>query len=237
MQNWTYNEFKHCGVDYSDAGQVAKYEDRHRRFRNFDNEFTGMLDFTGLNDTSGMTVIDLGCGTGVFPVLASKRFKKVYAVDVSEVMLGHARGKAKEAGVSNVEFVNAGFLTYEHKSGQADLVMTKAALHHLPDFWKQVALLNMNRMLKTDGILYLHDVVFHFEPAEYAGKINGYLAHFEKLAGAGFTKEVETHIKDEYSTFGWVLEGMISKAGFSIEKSRTSDGFMTEYSCRKVKEL
>lgn len=31
--------------------------------------------------------------------------------------------------------------------------MTRVALHHLPDFWKQVALLRMNAMLKMGGML------------------------------------------------------------------------------------
>jgi hypothetical protein len=43
-------------------------------------------------------------------------------------------------------------------------------LHHLPDFWKQVTLLRMNRMLKTGGLLYIFDVVFDFAPEEYIPK-------------------------------------------------------------------
>lgn len=48
----------------------------------------------------------------------------------------------------NIEFIQSGFLTYEHQSEPVDLIFTKAALHHLPDFWKQIALLRLNQMLK-----------------------------------------------------------------------------------------
>lgn len=115
-----------------------------------------------------------------------------------------------------------------------DVIITKAALHHLPDFWKQIALCNMNSMLKRGGILYLFDVVFHFHPSEYQEKIRPWIQEFESKAGQGFTQEVEIHIRDEYSTFHWILEGMLHKAGFKVEQMRTHDGFLTEYHCIKT---
>ena len=56
-------------------------------------------------------------------------------------------------------------------------------------------------------------------------------------AGTKFKDEVETHIREEYSTFSWILEGLIERAGFKIEKSRTADGFITEYHCVKVEDI
>lgn len=44
----------------------------------------------------------------------------------------------------------------------ADLY-SRYALHHLPDFWKALALLRMARMLRVGGILRLSDVVYRFE--------------------------------------------------------------------------
>jgi len=93
-------------------------------------------------------------------------------------MINCARNKAQKQGITNIEFINAGFLSYEHKFELADIILSKAALHHLPDFWKQIALLKMNKMLKMDGILYLFDIVFHFPPSEYEEKINNWISHF-----------------------------------------------------------
>jgi putative AdoMet-dependent methyltransferase len=237
MNPWLFDETRHCGVDYSNNAQAQGYDSRHQKFRDFEKEFLAMLEFIGRENTQEKTIIDLGCGTGATAIHASQNFKKVYAVDISEPMILQARQKAEADSIKNIEFVNAGFLSYEHKDTPADVLMTRAAFHHLPDFWKQIALLKMNRMIKMEGVLYIFDVVFGFEPAEFKTVIENWISYFELKAGKEFRKEAETHIRDEFSTFSWILEGMISKAGFFIEKSRTVDGFTTEYCCKKIKEV
>ena len=236
MNNWLYNEFKHCGVDYSKAEEARVYDDRHQKFRNYEKEFNEMIQFLGLQDTEDKIIIDLGCGTGATALLATGRFKSVYAVDVSGAMIARAREKL-DHDAANIQFVQAGFLSYEHQGEPADLVITKAAFHHLPDFWKQVALLRINKMVKVGGLLYIHDVVFQFDPRDYAGKIDSWISGLAKVAGEEFRSEIETHIRDEHSTFGWVLRGMLEKAGFTVEKCRSNDEFVTEYACRKISEV
>ncbi len=237
MTKWIYDEYKHCGVDYSNEKQAENYDTRHQKFRDFKKEFNAMVEFLSLKDTQNYSMIDLGCGTGAALIYAAKIFKKVYGIDVSDVMIKQAKKKAENEKIQNIEFINAGFLTYSHKDEPADLLITKMAFHHLPDFWKQVALFKMNRMLKNGGILYIFDVVFNFDAMEYETKINDWISGLELKAGEKFKEDIETHIKNEYSTFNWILEGMIQKAGFNIEKSRTGDGFITEYHCIKVDEV
>ncbi len=237
MSSWVYNEARHCGVDYSDFTQANGYDSRHQKFRNFEKEFSDMLEFLSLENLREKTIIDLGCGTGATAIHASHKFKKVYAVDVAKPMISQARQKAEAESIKNIEFINAGFLSYEHKGAPADIVMTRAALHHLPDFWKQIALLKLNSMLKMDGILYIFDIVFGFEPPEYKSVIDNWITFFELKAGKDFRKEAVTHIRDEFSTFGWIVEGMLNKAGFKIERSRTVDGFATEYCCKKTNSI
>lgn len=237
MNNWLYNEFKHCGVDYADAKQAESYDQQHQKFRDYEKEFTDILDFLSIKNTQDMTMIDLGCGTGAISICASKKFKKIYAVDVSEAMIKEATRKAQTENIKNIEFIISGFLNYEHSLEQADLVVTKAAFHHLPDFWKQIALLKMNKMLKTGGSLYIFDVIFNFKPAEYISKINNWISEFEIKAGKEFKLEIETHIRDEFSTFNWILEGMLQRAGFRIEKSKSIDGFVSEYYCKKTENI
>lgn len=235
MRNWIYDENKHCGVDYSKARQAEAYDEQHQKFRDYQKEFNQMLEFLELENTMDQTVIDLGCGTGATALFAAGLFKSVHAVDISDVMLEKAHGNLPP-NKDNIGFVKGGFLSYHHDSEPVDLIITKAAFHHLPDFWKQIALLRMNQMLKMNGVLYIHDVVFQFDPQQYVGKIDSWIAKFEQVAGEEFKAEVETHIRDEYSTFGWILEKMIEKAGFVIEKMKSDDGFVSEYACRKVKE-
>jgi putative AdoMet-dependent methyltransferase len=237
MNSWIYDETKHCGVDYSDEKQASAYDNQHQKFRNYEKEFLDLLDFLALENIAEKTVIDFGCGTGAIAIYASQRFKKVYAVDVAKQMILQARKKAESDNLKNIEFINAGFLSYEHNDAPADIVITKAAFHHLPDFWKQIALLKINKMIKMGGMFYIFDVVFNFDPIEYKNKIENWVSDFELKAGIEFRKEVETHIRDEFSTFGWILEGMLKKAGFLIEKKRTADGFTTEYCCKKITEV
>lgn len=235
MHNWILDEYKHCGVDYSTAATAENYDDQHQKFRNYEKEFIGMLEFLGLEDIKDKTIVDLGCGTGAAALLAAGQFKTVYAVDVSDAMLEKA--KAKTSNIHNIYYINGGFLTYKHAGELADLIVTKAAFHHLPDFWKQIALLRMNRMLKIGGLLYIHDIVFQFAPHQYLSKINAWISKLQMFAGDKVKTEVETHIRDEYSTFGWILQGMIINAGFIVEKLKCDDEFVTEYMCRKIKEI
>lgn len=233
MDAWQYDEFKHRGIDYSKVEQAEIYDERHQMFRDFRKEFDGMMAFLEIDRPETMTLIDLGCGTGALSVMAAARFRSVCAVDVSEAMLDQARGKA--AGkFDNIVFAHGGFLTYRHTCDAADVVVTKMALHHLPDFWKQIALLRINRMLKPGGRFYLYDVVFRFAPAEYAARIGAWIEGLEAVAGERFRCEIEAHIRNEYSTFDWVLKGMLERAGFAVEKDRSSDGFLCEYACRKA---
>ncbi|MDG5816814.1 class I SAM-dependent methyltransferase [Chitinispirillales bacterium ANBcel5] len=241
MGNWFYDEMKHCGVDYSDDKQAQNYDWLHLQFRDYKKEFEGMLDFLSLSaneETRQMSLIDLGCGTGASTVYASKHFKKVFAVDVSEVMITEAKHKSEAANLKNVEFHTGGFLTYNHSAQPVDLLVAKHSFHHIPDFWKQIALYRMNKMIKTGGVLYLCDVVFNVTADNYKTKINDFVAGFKKAAGDAFGAEVETHIRDEFSTFGWILEGMIEIAGFKVEKKRLSeDSFVSELLCRKEREI
>ncbi|MGE4488333.1 MAG: methyltransferase domain-containing protein [Kiritimatiellales bacterium] len=65
--------------------QAGKYDERHQSFRNYRKEFDDMLRFLDRE----LSLIDLGCGTGAASILAAERFKTVYMVDVSDVMIEH----------------------------------------------------------------------------------------------------------------------------------------------------
>lgn len=75
-------------------------------------------------------------------------------MDVSEAMIGQVQKKAASDNVKNLYFHIGGFLSYRHNAQAADVIITKHAFHHLPDFWKQIALFRMNKMLKLSETLY-----------------------------------------------------------------------------------
>ena len=100
----TYDEYKHCGVDYSDVKQAEIYDEQHQKFRNYKKEvsdFIRDIGDLGLTDTKNLTLIAMGCGTGATVIHASKAFRKIYAVDVSDVMIQQAVQKAERENIAH----------------------------------------------------------------------------------------------------------------------------------------
>ena len=156
---WLYDEFRQVGQDFAEADQVADY-DRRQGDRDADNDAL----LTSLGVLAGEVVVDIGTGTGSLGRAAARRGAKVHVVDVSQAMLSCARQRAGDEGLAGITFHHAGFLGFELPAGTADWVFSQMALHHLPDFWKQVALLRIAELLRPGGKFYLSDVVFSVEP-------------------------------------------------------------------------
>ncbi len=234
IPEWQYDEFKQCGIDFSDPAEVERYDKRHRRTRDFKQETQGILDLLAINDKD--TVIDFGCGTGAFTLNAAEKCKKIYAVDVSKAMLDFCKKKCQKTSIRNVEFHKAGFLTYEHKAKPVDAIVTRLALHHLPDFWKLIALRRLAAMLKNGGRLYLSDIVYSFDISDYKKSVQRWIKTTVEKGGREFKKGIETHLGREFSAFDWVMEGLLEKAGFKIIKSNYNDSFFATYLCRKTSE-
>jgi ubiquinone/menaquinone biosynthesis C-methylase UbiE len=147
LPKWFYNEFQQIGVDFEDTARVEAYD--HNQRSSSEEAERELVEWLGIS--VGHIVIDLGAGTGTFAIQASKAGARVHAVDVSPTMLAYTQQKAHAINAQNIQFHHAGFLSYEHRGDRADFIVTKAAFHHLPDFWKMVALLRMASMLKAGG--------------------------------------------------------------------------------------
>jgi cyclopropane fatty-acyl-phospholipid synthase-like methyltransferase len=194
-----------------------------------DAECTRILDALAVAPKS--VLIELGTGTGAFAIHAAQHYAHVYAVDISSPMLAFAQKKAKKAGMKNITFCHAGFLTYEHQGVLADALVTSMAFHHLPDFWKGIALKRMSGMLIPRGLLYLHDVIF--EQAEAETHISSWLDQLEEIGGKQLREEAETHIREEFSSFDWIIDGLLERAGFSILSKEMVAGVTGTYLCEK----
>ncbi len=212
--NWFLNEMMHAGDEHLDATYVPGYDDKAGTNPADD---LAVLRKLGLNATH--TLVDLGAGTGTFALAAAALCRKVIAVDVSPVMLGLLREKMTQAGINNIEMFHSGFLSYEHEDDPADFVYSRHALHHLPDFWKVVALERIAAMLKPGGVFYLRDLIFSFLPGETEAVIGNWLANASATSDKGWTRtELVTHLQTEYSTYSWLLEPMLDKCGFTIQQ-------------------
>jgi SAM-dependent methyltransferase len=129
-------------------------------------------------------------------------------------MLSLAEMRAREMRVA-IETQPAGFLSFGAAPASFDVIVSEFALHHLPDFWKAVALSRIHAALKPGGTLFLRDVVFVRAPDGRERTIDQWVDFV--LKNHGFSRDdVATHLRDEHSTFGWVMERLLADAGFSV---------------------
>ncbi len=223
---WLLEEMAFAGRENLDAGHVARYDQKEDADA---EEEVALLESLGLNNRS--TVVDLGAGTGQFAIGVAGSCQRVVAVDVSPVMLRTLEANAAAAGLINIEVVQAGFLTYDHVGAPADFVYSRYALHHLPDFWKAIALTRIHQMLRPTGMVRLWDVVYGFAPHEAEDGVEAWCATGGTEGTSAWTRaELEEHVRDENSTFTWLLEPMIRRSGFEILQTTYSDnGIFARY--------
>ena len=228
---WLLDEVASAGRENLDAAHVGRYDGKEDGDA---AEEVALLRRLGLGPRS--VVVDLGAGTGQFTLAVAPHCARVVAVDVSPVMLELLRAKVAAAALAGVEVVQAGFLTYEHAGAPADLVYSRYALHHLPDAWKAVALARLRRVLRPGGVLRLWDVVYDFAPGDAEARLEAWCATGgDGVVGEWSRAELEEHVRDEHSTFTWLLEPMIRRAGFEVEEHQHSeDGIFARYVLRAV---
>jgi SAM-dependent methyltransferase len=227
---WYLDELAYAGPEHLDTAYVAAYDDKALTDWNAELDTLRQL---GLDETS--TLIDLGAGTGGLALAAASVCRRAVAVDISLAMLQVIRERASRAGLANLEAVRAGLLTYEHAGDPADVVYSRHAFHHLPDFFKAIALQRIGAFIKPGGVLRLRDLIFSCPLAEANETIEAWLGRASTKPGVGWNRaELETHLREEYSTFSWLLEPMIEQAGFTIEQAEYDPSrIFADYTCVK----
>lgn len=211
--DWWLNERAYAGTEHLDPAYAAGYEGKAG--------FDPAPDIRLLQDLGAdrtQTLVDLGAGAGTFALAAAQVFGRVVAVDVSPAMVAVLRHRVRTDPMPNVEVVEAGLLSYEHRGGPADVVYCRNTLHQLPDFWKAVALDRIAGMLRSGGILRLRDLVFSVDPTGVAVAVEAWLDAAPDDSRVGWTRsELAAHLRGEHSTFSWLLEPMLRRTGFAIE--------------------
>lgn len=228
---WLLDQVASAGRENLDAVHVARYDSIEDAAA--EDEVT-VVKRLGVDAES--VVVDIGTGTGQFAVAVAPSCARVVAVDISPVMLGALRAKVDGSGLHNVEVVEAGFLTYEHQGGPVDLVYSRYALHHIPDFWKGVALARLRAALRPGGVLRVRDVVYDFDPADAEARLEAWCATGGPADAEGWSRaDLEEHVRDEHSTYTWVFEAIAGRAGFDVEEAEYSaDGIFAKYVLRRI---
>ena len=226
---WWLDESAYAGAEHLDPAYVARY-DRKAAFDPAAD--VAVLRSHGLD--RDCTVVDLGAGTGTFTIAVAPLCHSVVAVDVSPAMTAMLRDRVAALGIANVRVADGGFLSYDHAGEPADFVYTRNALHHIPDFWKGVALDRVAAWLRPGGILRLRDLVFDFAPAEAGERIEAWTSGAVHDAAVGWTApELAEHVRGEFSTYSWLLEMMLERTGFEIVERAFRRSVYGTYTCRR----
>ncbi len=111
-----------------------------------------------LQISSGMTVVDLGAGTGYFmPYLSAAVGKEgqVLALDVEPTMVEHLQGRAAEAGFENVEARHIPFDDTQLTAGSSDRILIVDTWHHIDA--RSAYSAGLAKALSADGRVYIVD--------------------------------------------------------------------------------
>jgi SAM-dependent methyltransferase len=125
-------------------------------------DLTAMVAAANLQ--GGERVLDVGCGAGHTALAFAQHAAEIVAVDLTLAMLTAARRLANERGLTNIRFERGDVEKLPFPDTSFDIVTSRYSAHHYPH--PEVALREMTRMLKPDGMILLVDVVAPDDPAQ-----------------------------------------------------------------------
>lgn len=110
-----------------------------------------------LNDFTGKTFLDAGCGSGVFSIAAQQMGANVTAIDIEddalnnlEILKTRFHIDTNQIKSLNCNILNENALT---SLGQFDLVMCWGVVHHTGNLWQAID--NITKSVKPNGLIHL----------------------------------------------------------------------------------
>lgn len=156
----------------------------------------------------GMTVADIGAGTGFYSRLFAQEVGEsgwVYAVDISANFLRHITNKARDTGIGNISGVMCTDRSATLPANSCDVVFICDTYHHFE--FPESTLASIHRALKSGGTL----VVIDFE--RIPGKSREFILGHVRAGKDVFRSEIE-------------------KAGFTLDREVEVPTFEENYLLR-----
>ena len=113
------------------------------------DSYTYTLERTKSYLSSNDRILEVGCGTGSTSLLLADHVKHITASDLSGNMIAIGSKKAKDQGVSNVDFVTAGLGDETIGNGPYDAILALNLLHLIEDI--PAAVQQIHKLLKPGG--------------------------------------------------------------------------------------
>jgi ubiquinone/menaquinone biosynthesis C-methylase UbiE len=102
-----------------------------------------------------MVLADLGCGTGFFSIPASRRVKKVFALDIQQEMLDILLDKIKKEKITNIHVILTEESSIPLPDNSVDILLMVNVFHELED--RSSLLKEVKRVLTMNGRLVIID--------------------------------------------------------------------------------
>ena len=194
---WNFNSW---AKSYDD--DVKKDNGELKIYKNYELILQSIYDLVEDLNKKNSKILEIGVGTGN---LASKFLNSNYdivGIDQSREMLSVAKEKYPSLKVRLGEFLK---IPYDNKS--FDIIISTYAFHHLNEREKCIAIEEMIRALKDNGVIIIGDLMFESKDSE------------EKILKNLSQKQIEI-IKDEYYSYIDLLSYEFNKYNKKLEYNR-----------------
>jgi uncharacterized protein len=175
MEEWFKKKF------YDDLSGIRP--ERQNYYKHYVFDF--VKNFFSEEKVAGKNILDFGCGPGFYAAILGQRGANVVGVDKDRFLIDKANEHKAKLGLTNVEFIQADFLTFgSHWSPKKfDYVLAIDTLvsfdfsrrkHNHEEVSK--ALSNISKVMKDDGKLYIIELhpFFGQYPQGYLSENNEY---------------------------------------------------------------
>ncbi len=123
---------------------IPEYEESEKHWKIF---------YSG-KEVEGKTVLDAGCGTGIFSIIFAKNGAvRVIGIDISEGSLQTAKNLKEKFKLNNTEFRQQDMLALPFPDESFDIVWAWGTVHHTTDPLRAIA--ELSRVLKSSGSILL----------------------------------------------------------------------------------
>lgn len=171
-------------------------------------------------------ILDVGTGPGWIPIKITKKnpYFKIYAMDLSEVMLDIAKKNAINEKVNKrIQFYKAAAENIPFNNNYFDLVISHSTLHHVN---QPISFLDeINRVVKEDGAILIRDLK---RPSKFF--LNFYVSFFGLPYTPIVKKMYRNSLKAAYTSAE--LEGLLNRS--KIDNAKITKYFITHIGIKKV---